>query len=109
MDLEADDVTMELAEGIGLLSPFGNGNPKPVFRIKNVLLRDVRHMGADGKHVRFTVHERSRYLNCVLFNKAEELSGVLSDGERHDIIGSVESQVWQGQKRLQFIAENIID
>ena len=109
MDLEADDVTMELAEGLELLSPFGNGNPKPVFRIKNVLLRDVRHIGADGKHVRFTVHERSRYLNCVLFNKAEKLSGVLTDGERHDIIGSVESQVWQGQKRLQFIAENIID
>ena len=109
MDLDADEVSLELADGLELLSPFGNGNPKPMFRIRNVRLRDVRYMGSEGKHARFTVHEGNRYLNCVLFNKAEELSEVLMDGTGHDIIGYVEAQVWQGQKRLQFIVENIID
>lgn len=109
MDLEPDDISLELAAKIDLLSPFGNGNPKPVFRIRNVRPRDVRYMGNEGKHARFTVHEGSRYLNCVLFNKAEEHAAALSDGIGHDIIGYVETQVWQGQKRLQFIVENIID
>ncbi len=109
MDLEPDDVTMDLADRIDLLAPFGNGNPKPVFRLKNVRLRDVRYMGNEGKHARFTVHEGEKYLNCVLFNKAEECSGAFSDGMGHDIIGCVETQVWQGQKRMQFIVENIID
>ena len=66
-------------------------------------------MGADGKHARFTVHEGSRYINCVLFNKAEEYSCMLNDGEKHDIAGSLETQFWQGQKRMQFIVENMID
>ncbi len=109
MDLEPDDITQELADGLELLSPFGNGNPKPVFRIRDVRLRDARFMGAEGKHARFTVHEGNRYLNCVMFNKASGYSGILFDGEKHDIAGSVESQYWQGQKRLQFIVENIID
>ena len=109
MDLDPDDVTPELADKLELLSPFGNGNPKPVFRIRNVRLRDARNMGADGKHARFTVHEGSRYINCVLFNKAEEYSDMLNDGEKHDIAGSLETQFWQGQKRMQFIVENMID
>ena len=109
MDLEPDEISMDLADELDLLSPFGNGNPKPVFRIKDVRLRDVRYMGNEGKHARFTVHENNRYLNCVLFNKAEECSKALSDGLEHDITGYVETQVWQGQKRLQFIVENIID
>ena len=109
MDIEADDVTQELADALELLSPFGNGNPKPIFRIKDVRLRDVRHMGVDGKHARFTVHEGNRYINCVLFNKAEEYSGMLTDGKKHDIAGSLETQYWQGQKRLQLIVENMID
>ncbi|MBR3260760.1 MAG: hypothetical protein IKF95_05355, partial [Firmicutes bacterium] len=109
MDLDPDEVTPELADKLELLSPFGNGNPKPVFRIRNVRLRDARYMGADGKHARFTVHEGSRYINCVLFNKAEEYSCMLNDGEKHDIAGSLETQFWQGQKRMQFIVENMID
>jgi single-stranded-DNA-specific exonuclease len=109
MDIEADDVTPELSDALEMLSPFGNGNPKPIFRIKDVRLRDVRYMGVDGKHARFTVHEGNRYINCVLFNKAEEYSGMLTDGKKHDIAGSIESQYWQGQKRLQLIVENMID
>lgn len=109
MDLEPDDVTMELADELNLLSPFGNGNPKPKFRISGVALRDVRYMGNEGKHARFTIHENDRYLTCVLFNKAAECSDILSDGLRHDVIGYMETQIWQGQKRMQFIVENIID
>ena len=109
MELEPEDVTPELSDQLELLSPFGNANPKPVFRVNGVRLRDAKYMGADGKHARFTVHEGGRYLNCVLFNKAPECSGALFDGEKHDISGSVESQYWQGQKRMQFIVENIID
>lgn len=109
MDLKPDEISQDLSDELELLSPFGNGNPKPVFRLNQVRLRDARYMGADGKHARFTVHEGHRYINCVLFNKASECSGELFDGERHDIAGSLESQYWQGQKRLQFIVENIID
>ena len=109
MDLEPDQITIELSDALELLSPFGNGNPKPVFRLKDVRLRDARFMGAEEQHARFTVHEGNRYLNCVFFNKAADYTGALSDGKYHDISGSVETQYWQGQKRLQFIVENIID
>ena len=110
MDLSPGDVSVELADQIDLLSPFGNGNPKPVFRLKNVMISDLRLMGNEGQHMRFTARdERMRYLSCVLFNKADRYTNMIRYGSRFDLIGSVEAQIWQGQKRLQFITENIID
>ncbi len=110
MDLGIDEVSLDLAEQIEMLAPFGNGNPKPVFKLKKARIADVRYMGNEEQHVRFSVRgDGMRSLTCVLFNRAGDMRDVLRRDTAHDIIGSVECQVWQGQKRLQFIAENIID
>ena len=110
MDLETGDITFELSDQIDLLAPFGNGNPKPVFRLADVTLGDVRFMGNEGQHVRFAARGwDGKSVSCVLFKTAQEHRKELYDGRPHNLIGSVESQVWQGQKRLQFITENIID
>ena len=110
MDLRAEDVSVELADQIELLSPFGNGNPKPVFRIRNASVIDTRRMGNEGQHMRFTVRsDKMRYLSCVLFGRADKYWDLVRSGRRLALIGSCEAQVWQGQKRLQFITENIID
>ena len=104
------EVSLDLAEQIEMLAPFGNGNPKPVFKLKKARIADVRYMGNEEQHVRFSVRgDGMRSLTCVLFNRAGDMRDVLRRDTAHDIIGSVECQVWQGQKRLQFIAENIID
>ena len=110
MDITIRDAGIDLADQIELLSPFGNANPRPVFSIRDAVLSDVRYMGTEEQHVRFTARDDSgRYLGCVLFNRAEDYRKVLSDSRKHGLTGSLEAQVWQGQKRLQFIVENIID
>ena len=49
--LDLPDVTLELAEALTRLEPFGEGNPEPVFGLRGVLLRDVRPLGAGGQHL----------------------------------------------------------
>lgn len=49
--LDPADVTLELAEALVRLEPFGEGNPEPVFGLRRVLLQDVRPMGAEGRHL----------------------------------------------------------
>lgn len=51
-----DDLTIELAEWITRLEPFGEGNPEPVFGMKNAVLRDIRPLGAEGRHLALTVN-----------------------------------------------------
>ena len=49
--IEPEDVTLELAEAIEELEPFGEGNREPVLGFKNVLLSDIRTLGSEGQHL----------------------------------------------------------
>ena len=110
MEIGAEEATMDLADQIEKLAPFGNANPKPVFLIRSAYLTDVRYMGDEGQHARFSIRdENRRYLNCVLFNRAGDYEKSLNGLRKHRVAGCLETQVWQGQKRLQLIVENIID
>ncbi len=110
LEAEVGDCRMELADEISLLEPFGQDNKRPSFLVKDGIVTDVRYMGDEGQHVRFTLKgEHGEYLSCVLFRRAGEFADVLRPGRRISVTGALETQVWQGRKRLQFMAENIID
>ena len=50
-EVSAVDLTTELVEWISRLEPFGEGNPEPVFAMRGAAIRDVRPLGADGRHL----------------------------------------------------------
>lgn len=108
MDVQLEELTLNLAREMELLAPFGNANPRPLFRCTDVTMEDVRYMGDANQHMRFQA--RSRYgkrLSCVLFGSAQSYKDV---GLRHgmvNLIGNLESQIWQGQERLQFLVDEI--
>ena len=111
-DLEAavGDCSLSLADELSLLEPFGQDNKRPAFLVKNGILTDVRYMGDEGQHVRFTLKgQRGEYLGCVLFRRAADFRDILRPGRHVSVTGALETQVWQGRKRLQLMAENIID
>lgn len=48
------DMTVEFADSLMRMEPFGEENPEPVFAFKNVYFSDVRVMGNDGRHLQLT-------------------------------------------------------
>ena len=52
---EAGDLTLELAEELRQLEPFGEGNREPLFGLRGVFLSDVKPLGMDGKHLAITL------------------------------------------------------
>lgn len=108
MDLDFGDITIEFADQLQMLAPFGNANPKPLFRLVNVTIGDVRYMGSENQHMRFTATDiKGNDVQCVLFNKAADYGLSVYARRPVELIGSLESQVWQGTKRLQFMVEKI--
>ena len=53
--IEPADLTLELAEELRQLEPFGEGNREPVFGLKGVFFADVKPLGMDGKHLSVTL------------------------------------------------------
>ena len=69
--ISPSDVTLELAEALQLLEPFGEGNPEPVFGMKDVLFSDARPVGADGRHLSLAL--RGSGLKAVFWNMGEKV------------------------------------
>mgnify|MGYP004559986261 FL=1 len=109
-DLELDpaEVTVDLAETLDQLEPFGKDNERPKFLLRDVTLQGVRFMGADETHARFTaVSQAGARADCVLFRKAQEWRSLLCSEEPVDLIGSIDVQQWQGRTRVQLMIEEM--
>ena len=109
MELEPGEVSVDLAAELQKIDPIGQGNPKPVFIMRNVDISQVKFMGADSTHVRFMVSSGTvEKAECVLFQKAQEKREIICGGEPVDVIGTLELQTWNGREKVQFIVEEIM-
>ena len=68
-------MTPDLAEWIGSLEPFGEGNPVPVFLARNVFISEARPFGQDGRHLQFKVRV-THPLRAVWWNRGDEVERV---------------------------------
>lgn len=106
LDLNTKDITFDLVEQIDMLAPFGNKNPKPLIMCKDVIISDVRYMGNEMQHLRFyAASDSGKKVQCVLFGKAQDYD--LKNAYKASVIGNLECQIWQGNKRIQLIADEI--
>lgn len=108
MRLEGSQVTLRLAKELQRMAPFGSRNPKPRFLLERVRISGQQHMG-DGSHIRFlaTCSDGAR-VECVLFNRAEELREFLYGQAPVDLTGFVDFQEWKGNEKVQFTIEAVI-
>ena len=107
MILDLSEINMALADEIEKMEPFGEGNPAPVFLVEGVRIMYHRYMGTENQHVRFTAMADDSGVQCVLFRRASEFSTLIDGDMPLDMTGRIKSQVWNGEKRLQFIVEEI--
>ncbi len=82
MEVVASDLSLDVVEWLSRLEPFGEGNPEPVFVMRNVALRDIRPLGAEGRHLALMA-EGLRGVWWGRGDLVEELRRTSS--ERHDL------------------------
>ncbi len=91
--LDGSELGMALAEELGGLAPFGQGNPPVSLMLTDAAFADVRPMG-EGKHARFTVCSREGRARAVAFNTGGKLG--VAEGEPARATFTLEVNEWQG-------------
>ena len=82
--IEPGDVTLELAESLQLMEPFGECNEEPVFGLRGVTFSDVRPLGSDGRHL--AVQLRGSGLRAVWWAHGSRVEELRASGfATHDI------------------------
>jgi single-stranded-DNA-specific exonuclease len=84
---------LELAEELGRLAPFGMGNPGVRLMVPSARVSDVRKMGEEGKHSRFSLHSGDHRALGVAFGRSS--LGVGAD-EPVDAAVRLEVNHWNG-------------
>lgn len=101
-----EEMTLEAAEALARLEPFGNGHPVPGMLLQGVRIRESRSLGKDGKHVRLTVEQRGTTLETVGFGLGA-LTQRLSAGRNVDLLGELGVNEWNGSRRVQFTIQDL--
>lgn len=110
MEIFPEEINIALAEELEKMEPFGQNNPRPLFIIKEVGIKNSMFMGQDKTHARFSAVSKEGFsAECVIFQKAQEKKDLLTAMEGSvDLIGALSLQSWKGNKKVQFIVEEII-
>jgi single-stranded-DNA-specific exonuclease len=100
-----EGIGMDLARQLESLGPFGMGNPGPRLLVPSGRLREVRPLGAEGKHSRFQLESGSGRALGVAFG----MNGEISRREDHALDVSIELEVdrWNGAEQPRVVVREL--
>jgi single-stranded-DNA-specific exonuclease len=85
------------------LAPFGEGNRKPIFLLRNLTITRIKTFGKGGDHLEVElVKGVTRVSGVSFFSTPESFSKLLEVGGQGDVVGCVEND-WRGSPRLRVI------
>jgi len=103
--IESKDVTYRLYDEIYKFEPFGHGNPKPIFALKNASVRDLKRVGKVGNHLSFRVNDSINDIPVIGFGKINLLEKILT--KPLSFIVSINDNEFRGNRKLQLVLLNV--
>jgi single-stranded-DNA-specific exonuclease len=122
-DMPLSYISEELVDQLDLLAPFGTGNSKPLFALKDIKINRLSYMGKEGQYLRLNLEtENGGSMTGLMFRGVEELENCLVEKydestwqtlfsagvqeARIDIIYEPSVNEYRGNRNLQIIIEN---
>ena len=107
MQLPFSFVTAGLAEDIERLGPFGVGNTRPLFAVKDVTLHNTKLVGKNNSILRCNVKDASgRVLPAVCFRDGDALMRLAGTRQTVRLLYSVEINEYMGKRSVQIRIEH---
>ena len=104
--LEMNKINLSVANYMDKMQPFGPANPRPVFAFENVKISSLSKIGKEQNHYKFALCQNIEQKYCIAF-RAKENNLEIKNGDIVDIAFTVKSSVWQGEKKLDLIVEDV--
>lgn len=100
-EISIEKIDWELWGMIAQLEPFGEGNPRPKFLIKNCEILTMDRIGDGGKHVKFTITDDSRISKKAIGFSFSKQCEQFTIGERIDVVAELSVNEWNGDRNLE--------
>ncbi len=96
LKIPLETATVELAQQLTQLAPFGMGNPKPVFLSENTRVAEINQVGREGQHTSLKLSDNGDLHKAIHFNSEDAFEGV-GFGDKIDVVYSIELNEFNGK------------
>jgi single-stranded-DNA-specific exonuclease len=109
--IKTDDITWSLYDEVNKFAPFGTGNPKPIFMIKDSVIAAVKHFGKEKNHLELLLEKDSpaggggTVSAIAFFKKSDDFAAKIEVGSKATIIGTLEKSTfkWKPELRIRIV------
>ena len=98
--LSLSNLSSKAVKELRLLSPYGEGNPEPVFRFNGVRFASLRTIGKDDKHFCASVVQQDQVMRVVAFGKSELLEALNSAAD-WDLLARPSINAYRGSESVE--------
>lgn len=112
-------VNLDLFQLLEQISPYGNGNPRPLFGSKDVKIGNIKILGKNQNVLKMDIREGDEIKEGILFNDIDKFQEkieslglsfpnllVTGDEVDADLVYQIDVNEWMGNKNLQLIIKN---
>ncbi|MEK7194320.1 MAG: single-stranded-DNA-specific exonuclease RecJ [Patescibacteria group bacterium] len=98
IEIQIKNVCEDLYKTLSMLAPFGIGNLKPVFRIKNAEIKSIRQFGKSNDHLEIVL---SNGLKAISFFASPESYNLEPRSHKLDLDAHIEKSYFRGRPDLR--------
>ena len=108
--LQMEELTLDFADEIERLSPFGAGNPPLTFATRNVQLKAVAKIGKTQDHLRLNIEDDKGNINSILWWNGVD-DELPETGTKLDVAYSLRASTYRGERQLslEFIDVRVVE
>ena len=102
-DVNLSDIDLALLEVLNKFEPFGQGNSKPLFLLKNLAVVSADFLGEKKEHLRLRVKQSDypRVFKAMSFWTADDWKESLLPGATFDAIAELGINEWNGSREME--------
>lgn len=103
--LKVAEASVGFINELNILAPFGTGNPMPHFLFKEAIANNLKQIGADNKHLKFSISdEKGGNLDIIGFDFGPQILEFQED--RLAVVGQLDINEWNGVKKAQLMLQD---
>jgi single-stranded-DNA-specific exonuclease len=109
-ELTVEEVTWDTYRTVSRLAPFGEGNPKPTFLMRDISVGQVRMFGKGNEHLELTLaSERGRDVKAIaFFSKPDSFRMSLASETRASLVVHLEASYFRGRPELRLRLVDVV-